>query len=251
MQRMIGHVVTGDVDAGRIVLEVEGLGALDVEVSQGNHAWLNGLAIADHAPATGVLRELFNALHEHCALANIAWLHAAFDASAWFAAYAAECAFKRQTRLLHMACQRVVMNTWPAQPAYAIVTARSDNLDAIMKLDALALAPEFWLPRRWHAMQQAALNTHVVFDDATGLAGYAQVETNETAMHLVRLAVHPNLRRHGVARALLSHVSKLGIGSLTLNTPESAEAARAMYESLGFVMLPARADVWSRQFGAK
>lgn len=60
--------------------------------------------------------------------------------------------------------------------------------------------------------------------------------------HIRMLGVDPELRRQGVARALIERCidrsRKAGKSRLTLNTTKMMEAARQMYESLGFERQP-------------
>lgn len=62
--------------------------------------------------------------------------------------------------------------------------------------------------------------------------------------HLRMLGVHPEARGRGVARALvkacLDRARAAGRRRLTLNTTQRMEAARRMYEAMGFERLPDR-----------
>ncbi len=62
--------------------------------------------------------------------------------------------------------------------------------------------------------------------------------------HLRMLAVHPEARRRGVAKALMAACDDASRGAgksrLTLNTTERMKAAQTMYESLGFARMPDR-----------
>jgi ribosomal protein S18 acetylase RimI-like enzyme len=68
----------------------------------------------------------------------------------------------------------------------------------------------------------------------------------EAEVHL--LAVQPNMRRRGIARALVQAVvaasSNKGYSGLVLSTQESMHAAHAVYESEGFERTPDRD--WTR-----
>jgi ribosomal-protein-alanine N-acetyltransferase len=63
-------------------------------------------------------------------------------------------------------------------------------------------------------------------------------------LHINNLAVLPEYRRRGVATALLSHVldqgSRLGAMRATLEVRRSNEAARMLYERLGFAVAGVR-----------
>lgn len=64
--------------------------------------------------------------------------------------------------------------------------------------------------------------------------------------HIRMLGVHPEARRGGVGRALMSgaieRARAAGKQQLTLNTTQRMQAAKAMYESLGFDRDPDRIE---------
>jgi ribosomal-protein-alanine N-acetyltransferase len=67
-------------------------------------------------------------------------------------------------------------------------------------------------------------------------------------LHINSLAVDPTWRRQGVARRLLRHVlresAEAGARSATLEVRRSNDAARALYESLGFRVEGVRAGYY-------
>ena len=66
---------------------------------------------------------------------------------------------------------------------------------------------------------------------------------------IVNVATHPDHRRRGYARAVIDEVLKLargrGVTTLTLEVRESNAAARALYESAGFLAVGIRAGFYS------
>jgi len=74
--------------------------------------------------------------------------------------------------------------------------------------------------------------------------------------HLAQLAVHPSLRRHGIARALaadvFARVAKAGYVRMSLLVASENDAARSLYRSLGLGergrFLTLRADAQPRRF---
>jgi ribosomal-protein-alanine N-acetyltransferase len=68
-------------------------------------------------------------------------------------------------------------------------------------------------------------------------------------LHINNLAVAPAHRRHGVATALLTYVlqqgAKLGARRATLEVRRSNEAARQLYERLGFTTTGVRRAYYS------
>jgi len=124
--------------------------------------------------------------------------------------------------------------------------------------DLLAVdAASFAAP--WH-MTPAAFETacratgdHVVLvasRAARQVAGFALVGRSATNAYLQRLAVHPELRRRGIARGLvragLAWAHDNGASNVFVNTEPHNEAALALYASLGFVEDPRRLVVLER-----
>ncbi len=66
---------------------------------------------------------------------------------------------------------------------------------------------------------------------------------------IVNVATHPDYRRHGYARAVIDEVLKLarerGVTVLSLEVRASNVAARALYESAGFIAVGTRAGFYS------
>ena len=82
------------------------------------------------------------------------------------------------------------------------------------------------------------------------VAGYALVGRSATNAYLQRLAVHPALRRRGIARGLvragLAWAHDHGASNVFVNTEPHNEAALSLYASLGFVEDPRRLAVLER-----
>ncbi len=77
---------------------------------------------------------------------------------------------------------------------------------------------------------------------AQQVAGYALVGRSATNAYLQRLAVHPALRRRGIARGLvragLAWAHDHGASNVFVNTEPNNKAALSLYASLGFVEDP-------------
>ncbi len=70
------------------------------------------------------------------------------------------------------------------------------------------------------------------------LVGYVGIWRILDEAHMTNLAVHPDYRRQGIAKALLNRMKKMmtkvGVKSMTLEVRESNEVARNLYRSMGF-----------------
>lgn len=76
------------------------------------------------------------------------------------------------------------------------------------------------------------------------LVGYVDLLVILDEGHIANLAVHPEMRRRGIAAALLSwavdYAKTKGLRSLTLEVRESNAAARALYTRFGFKIVGRR-----------
>lgn len=70
------------------------------------------------------------------------------------------------------------------------------------------------------------------------LIGYLGIWRILDEAHMTNLAVHPDHRRQGIAKALINRMKKTmtqnGVKNMTLEVRESNEAARNLYRSMGF-----------------
>lgn len=74
--------------------------------------------------------------------------------------------------------------------------------------------------------------------------GYLLPVHGPDALHLGELAVAPEFRREGRARGLLETAIAATTGPVTLLVAPENEAARALYEDLGFAVAERRADAY-------
>ena len=79
-------------------------------------------------------------------------------------------------------------------------------------------------------------------------AGYVGSQTVMDETDMMNIAVHPDFRRQGVARALIlaltEELKNRGSHCLTLEVRASNDSARALYESLGFVLVGTRRNYY-------
>jgi ribosomal protein S18 acetylase RimI-like enzyme len=114
--------------------------------------------------------------------------------------------------------------------------------DAILAVDAESFAAPWNMTRDAFATACRATSDHVVLvasRAAQPVAGYALVGRSATNAYLQRLAVHPLLRRRGIALGLvhagLAWAHTHGASTMFVNTEPHNQAALTLYASLGFV----------------
>ena len=92
------------------------------------------------------------------------------------------------------------------------------------------------------------LSCWMVALDGETVAGYVGSQTVMDETDMMNVAVHPDSRRQGVARALIlaliGELRKRGSRCLTLEVRTSNDPARALYESLGFAHVGTRRNYY-------
>ena len=92
------------------------------------------------------------------------------------------------------------------------------------------------------------LSLWLVAQEGQTLLGYVGSQTCLDETDMMNIAVHPDFRRQGVARALIlaliGELKKRGSRCLTLEVRASNDPARALYESLGFVLVGTRRNYY-------
>lgn len=92
------------------------------------------------------------------------------------------------------------------------------------------------------------LSCWLVALDGETVAGYVGSQTVMDETDMMNIAVHPDFRRQGVARALIlaliGELKKRGSRYLTLEVRASNDPARALYESLGFAHVGTRRNYY-------
>jgi ribosomal-protein-alanine N-acetyltransferase len=87
-------------------------------------------------------------------------------------------------------------------------------------------------------------------DDAGRVVGFCSVWRMADEIHINNLAVKPEFRRMGVATALLNHAlregGRFGARRATLEVRRSNDAARQLYERLGFVVAGIRRGYYTK-----
>ncbi len=125
--------------------------------------------------------------------------------------------------------------------------------EELLSVDAASFAAPWNMTPDAFETACRATGDHVVLvasRAAQHVAGYALVGRSATNAYLQRLAVHPALRRRGIARGLvragLAWAHDHGASNVFVNTEPHNEAALSLYASLGFVEDPRRLAVLER-----
>ena len=119
------------------------------------------------------------------------------------------------------------------------------SLDEVMQIEALAYGKHHWSRDSFVAEIDNKISTYnCAIDESGKMAGYMGLWKIIDEGHVTNLAVHPDFRRKGVAKALLlsaleeCYIEK--IKYLTLEVRVSNQGAINLYESFGFKSLGVR-----------
>jgi ribosomal-protein-alanine N-acetyltransferase len=136
-----------------------------------------------------------------------------------------------------------------ARVPVAISRATADDLAAVSALQHRTFTNP-WSPEsmRWELEHTDVARLYVAREEGGQIVAYCACWMVFDELHINSLAVDPSHRRQGVARALLSAVFAeavaSGARSATLEVRRSNDAARALYEGLGFAVEAIRRDYY-------
>ena len=102
----------------------------------------------------------------------------------------------------------------------------------------------------WELQNRAVCHIYVVRMPDCRVAGFCAFWLVFDEIHVNNVAVLPQYRSHGLGTALLHHVlaegRRLGAQRATLEVRRSNEAARRLYERLGFHVAAVRSNYYSK-----
>ncbi len=114
---------------------------------------------------------------------------------------------------------------------------RLSDLPAVMETDRRSF-PAPWSEEIWRQEITGPFGLYLVLEEGDNLSGHIGLKLISGEAHVVTLAVRPERRRRGFARALieaaLGDPVSAGARYLHLEVRPSNVAARVLYRSLGF-----------------
>jgi [ribosomal protein S18]-alanine N-acetyltransferase len=114
---------------------------------------------------------------------------------------------------------------------------RLSDLPAVMETDRRSF-PTPWSEEIWRQEITGPFGLYLVLEEGDNLSGHIGLKLISGEAHVVTLAVRPERRRRGFARALieaaLGDPVSAGARYLHLEVRPSNVAARVLYRSLGF-----------------
>jgi len=109
------------------------------------------------------------------------------------------------------------------------------DLSSVMEIDALSL-PRPWSAAIWRGELGSPYGLYLVIEDSGEVSGHIGVRHILGELHITTIAVRPEYRRRGHARALIGAALAAypNASHVHLEVRPTNAAAIALYESLGF-----------------
>jgi len=118
------------------------------------------------------------------------------------------------------------------------------DLDALTQIESACFAGDAWSPALVESELVGETRSVMLACDATSMFGYGSLRVVDDVADLQRIAVLPELRRHGLGRelleGLLAKATGLGATRMLLDVAASNDAAIGLYESFGFQTISRR-----------
>ena len=109
------------------------------------------------------------------------------------------------------------------------------DLPSVMEIDAVSL-PRPWSAAIWRGELESPHSLYLVIEDRGEVSGHIGVRHVLGELHITTIAVRPEYRRRGHARALIGAALSAypNASNVHLEVRPTNAAALALYESLGF-----------------
>jgi len=121
--------------------------------------------------------------------------------------------------------------------AYRIRSAETGDVPGMLEVERACFGDP-WSARAIREAMQSETSQAYVADEAGRVLGFVLARTSGPEAEILDLAVLPNMRRRGIARALLravrDAVARVGVEEIFLEVRESNRAAISLYEREGY-----------------
>jgi len=236
-----------------VPLDLSPRDALDSSLASA--AWLRWAAVADGVAGMPCMRAMIADVEARLAAQGVRELCCVVRTSDWLRPYLSDFGYLPADRLFTYElrlCERPECRQ-RLPMGVSIRQAVADDFGALCVLDALSF------DERWHyppalmeVMRERAFCVAVAVC-AGRIVGYACSQVHAWGGHVVRLAVHPEAQRQGIAKALLcdqlSRLARSGARTVSLNTQSTNLAAQQLYQKLGFRRLSEEVRVMCKSLG--
>ncbi len=115
---------------------------------------------------------------------------------------------------------------------------RGDDLDEVVAIERLSFTLPWSRGAFLYEMEQNRVARCFVMRDGSRVIGYVCVWEIGEEVHITNIAVHPDMRGHGIGRTLLTSVideaQQHGARVVALEVRPSNREARGLYDSFGF-----------------
>ena len=124
-----------------------------------------------------------------------------------------------------------------------------DDLDGVMAVEQESFLTPWSRSAFEEELVKNRLARYLVALDADSIVGYAGTWLVINEAHVTNVAVHAGRRREGIGRLLMEALMQMardaGMESMTLEVRVSNEAAKTLYQQLGFVSAGIRKNYYS------
>lgn len=122
-----------------------------------------------------------------------------------------------------------------------------DHVAQVAALEKLCF-PDPWSERSVASELDNPLSLWLVATEGERVLGYVGSQSVLDEADMMNVAVHPDARRHGLARslveALIEQLKDREVRMLTLEVRASNEPAKALYETMGFTQVGRRKNYY-------
>jgi ribosomal-protein-alanine N-acetyltransferase len=128
--------------------------------------------------------------------------------------------------------------------------ASEQDLDAVLAIETASFTSPWTREMYLAELQNVGMSfCYLARDESARVVGFCSFWRVLDELHINNLAVHPSVRRRGIGASLLSFVlnegARMGARRATLEVRRSNDAARHLYERLGFAAAGVRRAYYS------